>query len=146
MNWADVLSERRILCGADCETKRDAIGLLCDLLAEDLDLDAAALRKAIGAREKLGSTTIGNGVLLPHTVSELVERPTGAMLLLDKPLECSSPDDVSVDICIGVLMPQDGKGMPMLAKLIQPLRDDETLRDLRKAETPAAALAVLQAG
>ena len=84
MNWADVIAKRRILCGADCETKRDVIGLLCDLLAEDLDLDAATLRKAIGAREKLGSTTIGNGVLLPHTVSELVERPTGAMLLLNK--------------------------------------------------------------
>ena len=145
MNWADVVPESRIVCGANCETKRDAIGLLSDLLASDLDLDSTTLHKAIAAREKLGPTTIGNGVLLPHTASELVETPTGALLLLDKPLKCPSPDDVAVDICIGILMPQDGKGIPLLAKLIQPLRNEDTLRELREADTPAAVLAALQA-
>lgn len=42
-------------------------------------------------------------------------------------------------------MPQNGKGIPLLAKLMQPLRNEDTLRELREADTPAAALAALQA-
>jgi nitrogen PTS system EIIA component len=143
MKWTEIITPERIRCRVACENKREAILLLCDVIAKDLGIDPAQVREVITAREKLGATTIGKGVLLPHAISDAVSQPTGALMSLQPALKCTAPDDVNVDLVIGVLMPPDAKGVPLLAKLMQPLRQETTLQALRSAATPQQAWAVL---
>lgn len=143
MNWADITTVPRIRCKAVVAGKREAIALLCDVVAQDLGVEAGRLRDVITAREKLGATTIGKGVLLPHAVSDAVTAPTGALVTLAAPLECNAPDDLRVDLILCVLLPPETKGVPLLAKLMQPLRREATLQALRSATTPDQAWAIL---
>lgn len=142
MNWADIVQPSRIHCAARAQNRREAIGQISDLLAPDAGGDAEALLDLFLAREKLGSTAIGQGVLLPHAKSESIPAPVAAMLVLEQPLDCATPDDVPVDVVMGFLVP--GNDLPLLAGLVKQLRDGSLLRALRSAGDPEEAYAVLR--
>lgn len=130
--------------GDEVASDRQAIQLLAELMAENLGIDAAPLKEALFAREKLGSTVIGNGVGLPHAQSDAVQAPVAAVIFLKEPLACAAPDDIPVDIFIGFLAPTGGSDLGLLAKVVRQLRDDTLLDELRKASAPKAAFAALK--
>lgn len=117
--------------------------MLSALIADEAGIAAEPLTEALNAREKLGSTAIGNGVALPHATTDAVSEPVAAMLLLDEPLACSTPDDVPVDVFIGFLAPSGGRDLGTLANIVKRLRDDGVLRALRTAQTAQEAHAAL---
>lgn len=139
MSWQDFITPARISTGVEVANQREAIQMLAQLIAGDLNVEAAPLQAALEAREKLGSTAIGKGVALPHAKAPALLEPAGAMLILKKPLSCTSPDDVPVDIFIGFLVPTEGGDFGFLSQLARHLREDTLLRELRLAETPAQA-------
>lgn len=144
MNWADIVSPPRILCAVEAPNRRGAIELLSELLASKAGGDAEAVNEVLMAREKLGSTVIGRGVMLPHAKCAAVSAPVAAMLILKPPLDCATPDDVPVDIVMGFLAPAQGNDLSLLAGLVKELRDENLLRDLRRATGPRKAHAVLR--
>src|SRR5690606_39148232 len=103
------------------------------------NIEAAPLQAALEAREKLGSTAIGKGVALPHAKSASVLQPVGAMLVLDKPLSCASPDALPADVLIGFSVPAEGGDFGFLSQLAKQLREETLLAELRLAETPDQA-------
>lgn len=143
MNWAGLINPARIRVKVVVENRREAIAMLSALIAEDTGAAVEALNEALSAREKLGSTAIGNGVALPHATSEAVSEPVAAMLVLEEPLACSTPDDVPVSVFIGFLAPSGGRDLGTLAHIVKRLRDDGVLRALRSARTPQEAHAAL---
>lgn len=144
MNWADFITPSRIRCAVEVAGKREAIALLCELIAGDLDIEATRVEEVILAREKLGATTIGKGVLLPHAQSDAVSDVAAAMLVLKTPLDCNAPDDVPVDVVIGIVTPPQMKGVPLIAKLMHHLRSEAALQRIRAAGTPEEAWSSLR--
>jgi len=144
MNWADIVSPSRIRCGVEAPNRRGAISILCEMLADEAGGDAEALNEVLMAREKLGSTVIGRGVMLPHAKSAGVTAPIAAMLVLKPPLDCTTPDEVPVDIVMAFLVPAQGNDLSLLAGLVKELRDENLLRKLRHAASPDDAHAVLR--
>lgn len=136
MNWGDFILPSRIRCAVEVANKQEAISLLCALIASDIKLDTAKVEEVIWAREKLGATTIGKGVLLPHAQSDAVSEVVAAMLVLKTPLDCNAPDDIPVDIVIGILTPRQTKGVPLIAKLVHHLRSEASLQRIRSGKTP----------
>lgn len=143
MSWANVITPERIRLEPALAGKSEAIAHLSQMLAAALGIDAEPVQEALVEREKLGSTAVGKGVLLPHAKAEGVTASTAAMILLDAPLGCTSPDDVPVDILIAFVAPQQGNELSMLAGLVKPLRDEAFLKALRAAASPQAAYAIL---
>lgn len=139
MSWREFITPARISTGVEITSRREAIQMLAQLIARDLNIEAAPLQASLEAREKLGSTAIGKGVALPHAKSASVLQPVGAMLVLSKPLSCASPDDVPVDMFIGFLVAAEGGDFGFLSQLARHLREETLLRELRRAETPDQA-------
>lgn len=145
MNWADFLKINRVRIVDAIESRREAIHILSEMIADDLSIEADAVEDALLAREKLGSTAIGKGVGLPHAKVAAVSRPIAALLLVKQPLECTTPDDVPLDIVIGFLAPAEGKDLSLLSQLVKQLRDKALLERLRGAQTPQDAITALEA-
>lgn len=136
MNWGDFITPSRIRCAVEAANKQEAISLVCELIASDIGVDTAKIQEVIRAREKLGATTIGKGILLPHAQSDAIAEVVAAMLVLKTPLDCSAPDDVPVDIVIGILTSRQTKGVPLIAKLVHHLRSEVALDRIRSGRTP----------
>ena len=143
MMLSELIAQSRIRCDVEVAGWKEAVHLLAAMVAEDLALDVEAVKDALVAREKLGTTAIGNGVGLPHAKLEGIDRPVGALLLLREPLSTNTPDGVQVDLFICFLSPTVGSDFASLARIVRSLRDDAFLRELRAQTTPEAIHALL---
>ena len=137
MALADFLSPNRIVLGVGGCKKRELISRLAEQFANDLGGDVAAYAEPLLAREKLGSTAIGNGVALPHGKADL-PGPVAAAAVLREPVNFPTPDGVDVDVVIALLSP-DGPPKDYLGRIssiVKELHNDEVIRAFRSARTP----------
>jgi PTS system nitrogen regulatory IIA component len=132
------ISLEHTLQGACLKSKKRVLETLSQLL-EDSEIDtvsASHIYQSLYDRERIGSTAIGHGVVMPHCRSDRVSLTHIALLTLNEPLEYDSPDGEPVDIFVGLLFPANVKDVHLkfLAKLASMFREAEFREKIRNAE------------
>ena len=97
------------------------------------------------AREKLGSTAVGNGVAIPHGKLAKLGRLFGLFARLHRPIDFEALDNQPVDLIFLLLAPE-GAGadhLKALARVARQLRDPEIAQRLRESSDADALYAVL---
>lgn len=98
--------------------------------------DAEEVVRAILRREQLGSTGIGRQIAIPHTKHSSVERLVGSIALSNEGIPFESIDGQPVHVLVLLISPQDRPGdhLRALENVVRSMRDDNFVRDLRKAQ------------
>lgn len=83
------------------------------------------------ARERLGSTGLGEGVAIPHGRIKGLKQPLAAFVRLDEAIPFESPDGQPVSLLIFLLVPEQAtqQHLEILSEIAQLLSD----RDAREA-------------
>ena len=103
-----LLSEARVVRALPAASKAQLLESLGTLLqAGGEQLDAASVLAALSARERLGSTGLGDGVALPHGRVPGLAQPIGAFATLDHPLEYEAIDHKPVTMAFVLLVPDN---------------------------------------
>ena len=124
--------------------------LMSGVLGERLSLsseDCARISAALRERERLAATNIGNGVAVPHAYVDGVPRVMLFFARLRERLEHGSGNGEPVDLVFMLVGPQAAQAghLPLLARLVRLLHDQQLLADLRGAHSAVDVLnAVLQ--
>lgn len=87
------------------------------------------------AREKLGSTAIGNGIAVPHVRNPVVmhsETPQISLFFLEKPVDFGALDGVPVTAIFLIVSPNIKCHLKLLAQLMFVLKDEIVLEMLSK--------------
>lgn len=136
-----MLAQDRIAFASGSPEKRDALGTLARLLASGCSMPEAELHRALGDREALQSTGIGEGVAIPHAAVVDLDRPVAALLLVPAGLEFGAIDDARVHHIFAVVGPkrEAGEHLRTLARISKLLRSAEFRARLLAAMDPAAA-------
>jgi PTS system nitrogen regulatory IIA component len=97
--------------------------------------------ESLFARERLGSTGLGQGVAIPHGRIKGLKDALGAFLRLAQPVPFDSPDGNPVGLAFVLLVPEKAteKHLQILSELAQ-MFSDKTLREAMNAAADAAAL------
>jgi PTS system nitrogen regulatory IIA component len=109
-------------------------------------LVAKPLIDALEAREKLGSTALGQGVAIPHGRIKNLAQARAAFLRTQSPIDFDAPDKKPVDLFFVLLVPEHAteQHLQLLSELAQ-LVDDRVFRDgLHAAADDTAVFALLQ--
>ena len=125
MNLDTLISSNAVISTNNIKSKKRALELLAETLAEDATLlkqkstdpaqdpaqdaekiDPLEIFQLLTEREKLGSTSMGHGVALPHTRTNLTEHAIGALLKLDQGIDFDSPDDQATDLIFALMVPE----------------------------------------
>lgn len=121
MNLDTLISSNAVISTNKIKSKKRALELLAEILAEDGTLlkqqstdydqdaekiDALEIFQLLTEREKLGSTSMGHGVALPHTRTNLTEHAIGAFLKLEQGIDFDSPDDQATDLIFALMVPE----------------------------------------
>lgn len=141
MDVANILAPTSIHCEPKCTSKKHALELLSRMLAAAAGgLSAGKVLDGLAARERLGSTSLGASVAMPHTRVTGIGVIAGAFLRLTIPVTFDSPDDKPVDLLFGVLVPDDSSAAELkeLRELVKKLRDPDLQRELRATDDPQA--------
>jgi len=112
------------------------------LLFENHDgLARSTVYDSLFARERLGSTGLGQGVAIPHGRIKGLKEALGAFIRLAQPIPFDAPDGAPVTLVFVLLVPEKAteKHLQILSELAQ-MFSDKALRDEMTAAADAAAL------
>jgi PTS system nitrogen regulatory IIA component len=109
---AQIFSPEAIIIGLAQRTKRGSVEELVHHLVELGHVgsgDAVAVVESILAREKMGSTALGNGIAFPHCRSSLTEKFIGVLGVDPRGIPFDAVDGEPVHSIFLLLAPLDGR-------------------------------------
>ena len=141
---ADLLPQRNVAVGVDAASKRDLFGAIAELFATTGDLTRSAVVDALAAREKLGSTGLGQGIAIPHGRIKGLKDARGAFVRLAQPIPFDAPDGRPVSQVFVLLVPEHAteQHLELLSELAQ-MFSERAFRDRLAGAADAAQLHAL---
>ncbi len=138
----DILDLSCVEIDVDASSKKRAIERGSELIADaHIGVNPRALFEQLMARERLGSTGLGDGIAIPHCRSDAVTEIVGGLLRLAQPINFDAPDDDDVDLIFCLVVPKDAQDMHLkiLSRLAR-IFSEATNRDTLRAAPTAQAL------
>ena len=116
-------------------SKKKVLELISDIVAAQYPtLSSQEVFESLLAREKMGSTGIGNGIAIPHGRLTTIDHPIGMFIKCEEPIQFDAIDKQPVDILFALLVPADQcqQHLSTLSSMAQKLSDKQVLKQLRK--------------
>ena len=129
------LEDSHVSVNDNCKTKKSILEKISDLLSKPSGVNRDDIFKKLYEREKLGSTSIGKGVAIPHARIDDIEYPFLSIIILDEPVEFDNIDNLDVDIIVSIIVPEKNYSnhLELLANLSSKLDDPSVRKELRQA-------------
>jgi PTS system nitrogen regulatory IIA component len=100
-----------VIARLNVNSKRRALQGLAEKASSVIGHPEASIAAALRARERLGSTGIGNGVAIPHTRGcPTLHELFGLFARLDHPIDFAAVDNQPVDLLFLILAPASANG------------------------------------
>ena len=142
----DLLSPERISFDVHAGSKKRLLEIISDELAANSDqLSQREIFESLIARERLGSTGLGQGVAIPHGRVKGTQGVEAAFFKLAKPMPFEAADGKPVDILFALAVPEDcGEDhLKLLAHIAELFAEPGFLDQLRATEKPSQLLKLL---
>ena len=136
MRFNEILSLESTLSAVQCSSKKKALEMISELAASSLNLPSQDIFEILLAREKMGSTAIGNGIAVPHGKLEGEGAKVVAFFLqLEEPIDFEANDNQPVDLLFALFVPEKEcqTKKAILSLVAQYLLDKNIARQLRTA-------------
>ena len=143
---AAILPATQVLVDVKATSKKRAFeeaGLLFEQLH---NFSRAIITDSLFARERLGSTSLGHGVAIPHGRVKGLTPPMAALFRLAKPIVFDAPDEQPVGLLIFLLVPEAAtqKHLEILAEIAEMLSDQDLRTRLMNTHDAADLHALVQ--
>ena len=141
---SNLLAADQVLLDLDASSKKRVFEQAGMLFESRLGLARSIIFDSLFAREKLGSTGLGQGVAIPHGRIKGLKQAAGAFLRLAQPVPFDSPDGRPVNLLFVLLVPEQAteQHLQILSELAQRFSDRSFREKLQAAADPAAVLAL----
>jgi nitrogen PTS system EIIA component len=118
---SNLLTTSQVLLDLDASSKKRVFEQAGMLFESHLGLARAIVFDSLFAREKLGSTGLGQGVAIPHGRIKGLKHAAGAFIRLAAPVAFDSPDGRPVNLLFVLLVPEQAteEHLQILSELAQ---------------------------
>ncbi|MFV2065576.1 MAG: PTS sugar transporter subunit IIA [Pirellulales bacterium] len=127
LHLADAMEAGGITSDVKGSSKQDVYRMVLDGLTLPEQVDGDSLVAMLLARERSGSTAVGNGIAVPHPRYPMVlgvSRPLVRLCYLEEPLDFSGSDGKLVDTLFVMICPTVHDHLQLLARLASLLTSD----------------------
>ena len=141
---AELLTAESILLDLDVVSKARLFEAVGAMFAAQAGLDASAISASLAAREKLGSTGLGQGIAIPHGRIKGLKQARGAFVRARQPVAFDAPDGKPVSQVFVLLVPEQATDLhlQLLSELAQ-MFSERAFRDKLAAAANARDLLAL---
>ena len=142
----NLLSASRVLLDFDASSKKRVFEQAGMLFESHLGLARSVVFDSLFAREKLGSTGLGQGIAIPHGRIKGLKQAAGAFLRLATPVPFDSPDGRPVNLLFILLVPEQAteEHLQILSELAQRFAERPFREALLAASDSAAVVALFR--
>jgi len=135
---AQLLPPGHVLLDAELTSKKrlfEQVGLLVE---SSRGIARSTVFDSLFAREKIGSTGLGQGIAIPHGRIKGLKDAVGVFVRLSAPLAFDSPDGKPVNLVFALLVPEQAteRHLEILSELAERFCDPEFRDSLSSASSP----------
>src|SRR6266403_2618065 len=118
---ADLLPESNIVLDVEATSKKRLFEQIGQLFENHAQIARSVVFESLFAREKLGSTGLGQGIAIPHGRIKGLAKATGAFIRLVAPIAFEAPDGKPVEQLFVLLVPEHAteEHLQLLSELAQ---------------------------
>lgn len=138
MKLTNLINENCTLCAVPVNSKKRVLELLCEKAAESFEeFNTYTLLENLLAREKMGSTGIGNGIAIPHGRLTEGDKVIVVIATTQSPIEFDAIDNRPVDIFIALFVPEENcqQHLSTLQRIAQIFSNKQICKQVRKCQT-----------
>lgn len=138
---AKLLPLENIALDLDASSKKRVFEQAGLLFEKNQGIARSTVFDSLFAREKLGSTGLGQGIAIPHGRIKGLKEATGAFLRLAVPVAFDSPDGKPVSLLFVLLVPEQAteQHLQILSELAQRF-SDRVCREALSAASDSTAI------
>lgn len=143
-----ILAPERVRNGVPAGSRKRTLQVLGEVLADaEPEISAQAVFDRLVARERLGSTGLGEGCAVPHARVPGLGHALAAFLRLRRGVDFDAPDHEPVDLVFGLLVPDEStdEHLQVLAAIARILSDEAVRSSIRSTEEPGRIREILVA-
>ena len=139
-----LLSPENIVLDLEASSKKRIFEKAGLLFENNRGIASSVVFESLFAREKLGSTGLGQGIAIPHGRIKGLKEAQGAFLRLTAPVPFDSPDGKPVSLLFVLLVPEQATEhhLQILSELAQRFSDRACREQLSAATTPEAIISL----
>jgi len=125
-----LLLESNILLDAGAATKKRLFEQVAEMFEQHAQLSRPVVFDSLTARERLGSTGLGQGIAIPHGRIKGLKQALGAFIRPQQPIPFDAPDGRPVSQVFVLLVPEHAteEHLQLLSELAQ-MFSDASLRE-----------------
>ena len=144
---ANLLPAENILLDLEASSKKRVFEQAGLIFENHQGIARSSVFDSLFAREKLGSTGLGQGIAIPHGRIKGLKQAAGAFLRLSTPVPFDSPDGRPVNLLFILLVPEQAteEHLQILSELAQRFSERPFRDKLMAAPDAAAIVALFQA-
>jgi len=138
---AKLLPPSNIVLGLDVTSKKRLFEQAGLLFENNQGMARSLVFDSLFARERLGSTGLGQGVAIPHGRIKGLKEPVGAFVRLAQAVPFDAPDGKPVNLVFVLMVPEQAtdRHLQILSELAQMFSDRE-LRERLASDPDASSL------
>lgn len=142
----NILTVDQVLLDLDASSKKRVFEQAGMLFEGRLGMSRSLIFDSLFAREKLGSTGLGQGVAIPHGRIKGLKQAAGALIRLATPIPFDSPDGRPVTLLFVLLVPEQAteEHLQILSELAQRFSDRAFREALQTAPDATTVLGMFQ--
>lgn len=148
MRITDLLDKRSIELNGNVKTKTEALDRMIDLMMKSGKInDKNIYSQKVYAREKEGSTGVGEGIAIPHAKCSAVNAPGLAAMVVPGGVDFDSLDGQPVNLIFLIAAPdtKENVHLDVLGKLSVLMMDNDFVQGLKNAKTVDEFLKIIDA-
>ena len=149
VDFTQYLTAERVLLLEEVSSKKRALELLSEVLANDMpQTDANTILDGLIARERLGSTALGEGVAIPHCRTQSIDKIHCAILKLEHGIDFEALDGLDVTLLFTLVVPEEEteEHLLLLGKLAEFLSKPSNREKIRNCQNVEDVLVTLGSG
>ena len=145
LNLEELLNPNSFLLIQNPTSKKMVFEKICSEAFEKYNIDKNFLLNNLIKREKIGTTTLGNGIAIPHVQNDQVMKPSCIVAILSDGLDFDALDNNFVDLIVFLILPEvsKSKNLQILAQVSRLLRDKDITDKLRGSKSEESAFAII---
>ena len=145
LNLEEILNPNSFLLIQHPTSKKMVFDKICNKAYEKYNIDKNLLLNDLIKREKIGTTTIGNGIAIPHVQNDQIIKPSCIVAILSEGLDFDALDNNPVDLIVFLILPEVSKSenLQIIAQVSRMLWDSEITDKLRGCKSEESAFAII---
>ena len=137
MKLSEFIYKNSIFIDVQADSQKNVFKILGNTFSKkNKDLSSLIIEK-LNERERLGSTSVGNGIAIPHTKVDGIKETQVIFLKLKSGVDFSAPDGKKIDLIFSIIAPENSESdhLLILSSISNFIRKKEKVDRLRGSTT-----------